>query len=52
MKEAIKHTLEAFWLRHKQLLAQRQANHKSPLLAEGLNQFELFGYDFMVDENS
>lgn len=47
----MKHTLEAFWLKHKQLNTLQKINNKSPLLADSLNQFELLGYDFMIDEN-
>lgn len=51
MKESMKHTLEAFWLKHKQLNTYRKINHEKPLLADSLNQFELWGYDFMIDED-
>ena len=51
MKESMKHTLEAFWVKHKQLNTYHKINHKSPLLADSLNHFELLGYDFMIDED-
>ena len=51
IKESMKHTLEAFWLKHKRLNTYHKINHKSPLLADSLNQFELLGYDFMIDED-
>ena len=44
MKEAVKHTLMAFW-------SSSQAYNKireKPLIP---NQFELFGYDFMIDQD-
>ena len=45
MKEAIKETLIAFWYRLQSLTDKPQS------LKPILNQFELFGYDFMIDED-
>ena len=45
MREAIKDTLIAFWYR-LQSLTDKPESFK-PIL----NQFELFGYDFMIDED-
>lgn len=42
IRDAIKATLEAFWMR-----LQREQSHKDKIL----NQFEMFGYDFMIDED-
>ena len=45
MREAIKDTLIAFWYRIQSLTDQPDS------LKPILNQFELFGYDFMIDDD-
>lgn len=47
MREAIKETLEAFWLR---ISTSNESSYESVKYKID-NQFEIFGYDFMIDEN-
>lgn len=46
MKEAIKNTLEAFWIRLEEIIGLNTGARNTIM-----NQFEMFGYDFMIDED-
>lgn len=59
MREAIRNTLEAFWIRLQNssssnvgMASYPSIDTNKPILKEKIsNQFELFGYDFMIDDD-
>ena len=46
MRDIVAQSLEAFWLRIQEINGFNPGNRSNII-----NQFEMFGYDFMIDED-
>lgn len=51
MRKAIKESMEAFWNKIVQIQSSEDEDQPDDLKFKIENQFELFGYDFMIDDN-
>ena len=51
MRKAIKESMEAFWNKIVQIQTSEDEDQPDDLKFKIENQFELFGYDFMIDDN-